>query len=632
MCGIAGRVNFRSGAPVSASMLQAMCDLIRHRGPDGDGVWTNGDVGFGHRRLAVIDLSELGRQPMHSIDGRLSITFNGEIYNFEEIRDDLEARGRRFRSRSDTEVILEAYRTWGVDCLARFQGMFAFAIWDHDARRLFAARDRTGKKPFYYRLDADGLAFASEPKAFLGDPTFLPEADPTALFHYLSFQYVPAPASAFRGVVRLPPAHYLVLDDQGVRTERYWRLDYAPKHTWNEHDAAEAILERLREATRLRLISDVPLGAFLSGGIDSSLIVALMAELASGPVKTFSIGFEEQAWNELPHARLVAERFGTEHHELVVRPDALSILPKLVWHYNEPYADSSAIPSMYLAEMTRRHVTVALNGDAGDENFAGYDRYLASRLAGCIDVIPAGVRRAMARVASRIPAGASRSHRARLIRFLEAAADTRARRYARWMFHFDGPHKRELCRPEFLAAVGEADSAAALEARFDQVRASGDIDPLLAVDIDTYLPDDLLVKVDIATMAFGLEGRSPFLDHHVMECAARLPVHLKIRGTQKKYLLKQIARQLLPASIIDRPKMGFGVPLEHWFRNELRDLTHDVLLGRSLQDRGYFHRPFIERIIREHQTGVRSWHYQLWNLLIFELWHRTFIDRRGSAL
>jgi len=632
MCGITGRFNFRTQAPVDEATLRGMNDLLAHRGPDGDGVWTDGPVGFGHRRLAVIDLSDLGRQPMHSIDGRLSITFNGEIYNFEDLRQDLERRGCRFRSRSDTEVILEAYRTWGVDCLTRLRGMFAFAIWDHDARRLFAARDRAGKKPFYYRVDADGFSFASEPKAFLADPGFRAEADPTALFHYLSFQYVPTPASAFRGVARLPPAHYLTLDDSGLRTKRYWQLDYAPKHTWNEQEASEAILERLREATRLRLISDVPLGAFLSGGIDSSVVVALMAEHAAGPVKTFSIGFEEQAYNELPHARLVADRFGTDHHELVVRPDALAMLPKLVWHYNEPYADSSAIPSMYLAEMTRRHVTVALNGDAGDENFAGYDRYLASQVAGRVDRVPAALRRVMARLAGRVHAGEARSTRSRLVRFLEATADTRARRYARWMFHFDGSRKQQLCRPEFLAQVGTADSAALLESRFDPARAGGDVDALLAVDVDTYLPDDLLVKVDIATMAFGLEGRSPLLDHHVMEDAARLPEHLKLHGTRKKYLLKQIARRLLPASIIDRPKMGFGVPLDHWFRNELRELTHDVLLGQRLENRGYFHRTVIERLIHEHETGVRTWHYQLWNLLIFELWHRTFIDGQGPGL
>ena len=632
MCGIAGRYNFQSGAPVSAPVVQAMCDRLRHRGPDGDGVWTAGPVGLGHRRLAIIDLSPLGAQPMHSADGRFTITFNGEIYDFDDVRHTLEGHGCRFRSRSDTEVILEAYRTWGVDCLRHLNGMFAFAIWDHEARRLFAARDRAGKKPFYYRIDEDGVSFASEPKAFLADPAFTAEADPAALFQYLSFQYVPTPLSAFRGVSRLPPAHSLTIDATGVRLDRYWQLEYEPKPTLSEADAVEAVLAALREATRVRLVSDVPLGAFLSGGIDSSVIVALMADLASGPVRTFSIGFDEAAWNELPYARQVAERFGTDHHELVVRPDAMAILPKLVWHYNEPYADSSAIPTMYLAEMTRQSVTVALNGDAGDENFAGYDRYLASRLAGRVDVLPLTLRRSVAAVARRIPAGGSRTTQSRLVRFLEAAADSRERRYARWMFHFDEPRKRQLCRPEFIASAGHADAAGLLEATFARVRTSDDVDTLLAVDMATYLPDDLLVKVDIATMAYGLEARSPFLDPRVMACAARLPSSLKLHGRQKKYVLKQVARRLLPASVIDRPKMGFGVPLERWFRGELRDLTHDVLLGSRLEARGYFDRRYIARIISEHEAGVRTWHYQLWNLLIFELWHRTFIDGQGPGL
>jgi asparagine synthase (glutamine-hydrolysing) len=627
VCGIAGRVNFRTHAPVNPATLARMCQLIRHRGPDGEGVWADGAVGFGHRRLAVIDLSPAAAQPLHTADGELTITFNGEIYNFQEIRRDLEGRGCRFTTRSDTEVILQAYREYGPSCLGRLRGMFAFAIWDARARRLFAARDRAGKKPFYYREDADGLAFASEPKAFLAEPSFVPEPDAEALFQYLSFQYVPSPASAFRGVRRLPPAHYILAADGRVTLHRYWTLSYGPKLPWAEREAEDALLERLREATRLRLVADVPVGAFLSGGIDSSLVVALMAEAAPGPVKTFSIGFEESGYDERSHARVVAERFGTDHHELVVRPDAVAILPKLVWHYGEPYADSSAIPTFYLAEMTRRSVTVALNGDAGDESFAGYQRYVASLTASALDRVPRPLRQALARVA----AGADRAFPARLARFLAAAADTPARRYARWMFHFTDDQKRALCDPAFLAAAGARESGATFEALFATADGEGWLDALLSVDTRSYLVDDLLVKVDIATMAHGLEGRSPLLDHHVMECAARLPERLKLRGRRTKYLLRSVARRFLPASIIDRPKMGFGVPLERWLRTDLRELAHDVLLGPRLRARGYFRMDVVEQLLREHERGTHRWHYQLWNLIVFELWHRTFIDAPARA-
>lgn len=606
-----------------------MCRLIAHRGPDGQGVWTDGAVGFGHRRLSIIDLSPAGTQPMSTPDGRLTVTFNGEIYNFEELRAELERRGCHFVSKSDTEVILHAYAVFGVECLSRLHGMFAFALWDARERTLFAARDRAGKKPFYYRLDADGLAFASEPKAFLAEPSFSPEADPAALFQYLSYQYVPTPGSAFKGVRRLPPAHYLLVRDGRVQVERYWQLRYSPKVQVSEAEAEARALDLLRQATRERLVSDVPLGAFLSGGIDSSLIVALMAEAGAGTVRTFSIGFDESDYNELPYARMVADRFGTEHHEAIVRPDAVSILPTLIWHYNEPYADSSAIPTLYLAAMTRRHVTVALNGDAGDENFAGYSRYLASLAARRVEWVPRPVRSGLAALSA--GSTASRSFAARARRFLQAAADTPQQRYARWIFHFGDRQKQELCTPAFLERVGALQSVHSLEALFADVPDEDFLDATLHVDVHSYLPDDLLVKVDIATMAYGLEGRSPFLDHRFMEYAASLPTTLKIRGVDKKYLLKKIARRFLPSEVIDRPKMGFGVPLEHWFRSQLRELAHDVLLGTRASQRGYFNQAFVRRMLTEHEQGQHNWSYQLWNVLVFELWHQMFIDARPSG-
>jgi asparagine synthase (glutamine-hydrolysing) len=526
-------------------------------------------------------------------------------------------------------VILAAYREWGVGCLERLRGMFAFALWDAPRRVLLLARDRLGKKPLFYRLDQDGIAFASEPKAFLAEPDFQPEVDVEAISHYLTYQYVPSPMCAFRGVRKLPPAHYLLLQDGRVSIERYWRLRYRTKRPMREVEAAEELLARLREAVRLRLVSDVPLGGFLSGGIDSSAVVALMAQEGSGPVKTFSIGFEESDYNELPFARAIAQRYSTDHHEFIVRPDAVAILPKLVWHYNEPFADSSAIPTYYLAELTRRHVTVALNGDGGDESFAGYERYLANVAALRYENVPGVIRGPLSSLLARLPSGSSRSGVARLQRFVAAMPEPREQRYARWMMHFQPELKEELCTPEFRREAG-GDAMRMLLDQYDASDADDFVDATLDVDVNRYLPDDLLVKVDIATMAHGLESRSPFLDHPLMEFAASLPPDLKLHGRIKKHVLKKAVRGLLPDEVIDRPKMGFGVPIDHWFRRELKELAYDLLLSRESVSRGYFHTAVVRRLLDEHVSGARAWHYQLWNLVMLELWHRTFIDHRPT--
>jgi asparagine synthase (glutamine-hydrolysing) len=630
MCGIAGRVNFSTGRPPSVELVQRMCDLLSHRGPDGDYAVVQGIAGLGHRRLAIIDLSPAGRQPMSTADGEVWVTFNGEIYNFQELRATLASRGHQFRTRTDTEVILAAYREFDLGCLQHLNGMFALAIWDQPRQRLLLARDRAGKKPLYYWQNTDGLAFASEPKAFLADPAFSPEPDPVALSAYLTYQYVPSPLSAFKGVRKLPPAHYLVVEDGTISIAPYWKLSYARKTAMTEPDAAGLLLEKLREAVRIRLVSDVPLGAFLSGGIDSGSIVALMAQLGSTPVKTFSIGFEEKAFDELSYARLVADRYRTDHTEFVVRPDAVELLPRLVWHYNEPFADSSAIPTFVLSELTRRHVTVALNGDGGDESFAGYERYRANVLAQRYDRMPAAVRGPLRRLAGFIPpSGRSGSLLSKGKRFAEAFGELREQRYARWMSHFHQSLKSELCQPEFLAAGGP-DPASILFNAYEASDALDFVDATLDVDVHTYLPDDLLVKVDIATMAHGLEGRSPLLDHNVMEFAASLPSGFKLKGGVKKHVLKLAVATLLPDEIVNRPKMGFGVPLETWFRVELKEMAYDILLSSRLRARGYFNDQFVRRLLDEHTKGVRAWHYQLWNLLMLELWHRAFIDQRPA--
>ncbi len=632
MCGIAGRLNFRSGAPVEAAVVGRMSALLAHRGPDGESVHVDGPVGLGHRRLAIIDLSPLAGQPMATADRSVWITYNGEIYNFLELRRELEGLGHRFRSQSDTEVILAAYREFGVDCVTRLRGMFAFAIWDAATRALLLARDRLGKKPLHYLLDRDGIAFASEPKAFLADPGFTPRPNLEALSYYLTYQYVPCPQSAFQGIRKLPPAHYLLVRDGRVSVTRYWRLRYDRKVTLSEDEAVEELRRRLRDAVRCRLVSDVPLGAFLSGGIDSSAVVALMAESGTAPVKTFSIGFEEATYDERRYARMVAERYGTDHHEFVVRPQAVDILPKLAWHYDEPFADSSAIPTYYVAELTRRHVTVALNGDGGDENFAGYERYAAHVAAAWYERLPRAVRGALATTARLVPTG-PRTPRlaARGRRWIESLGDPRERRYARWMSHFHAGLKREVCTEEFLRSAGGGEAEALLVDAYRDSDAPDLVDATLDVDVRTYLPDDLLVKVDIATMAHGLEGRSPLLDHELMEFCASLPSSMKLRGFSKKRIFKRAVRDLLPREVIGRRKMGFAVPLDRWFRGELRDVARDVILGRRARERGYFRQAAVERLVREHLDGVRNWHYQLWNLLMLELWHEVHVDARGGT-
>jgi asparagine synthase (glutamine-hydrolysing) len=629
MCGIAGRVNFKTQGPVDPAVVHGMCELIAHRGPDGQGVWVDGHVGLGHRRLAIIDLSPAGRQPMALTQGDIHITFNGEIYNFLELRRELEARGHRFRTRSDTEVLLVAYQEYGVECLTKLRGMFAFALWDAPRRRLFVARDRAGKKPLHYRLDADGIAFASEPKAFLAEPGFQASPSVEALAEYLTYQYVPCPLSAFEGVSKLPPAHYLLVENGKVSVNRYWKLSYARKIAVSDGEATEALIAHLREAVRLRMISDVPLGAFLSGGVDSSLIVALMAE-HTPRVKTFSIGFGEADFDELPYARQVAERYGTDHREFVVRPDATEIIPKLVWHYGEPFADASAIPTYYVSQMTREHVTVALNGDAGDENFGGYSRYLVNGVSAQFARLPSGVKRGLAGVAESLPVnGRTRSLPSRLARWVRRTSEPRLKRHARRIMHFQPELRAEVCTPEFVENAGAKDAFDLLWHAYDASDAVDEIDRMLDVDVNRYLPDCLLVKVDIASMAHGLEARSPMLDHVFMEFAASLPSQMKVRDGVTKYILKRAAEPFLPPDNIYRTKRGFSIPLAPWFRHAFGDYARDVLMDGRLARRGYFRMDVIECLIDEHQQGINAWQKELWNLLILELWHRTFIDCRS---
>ena len=604
-----------------------MCEAIRHRGPDEDGFYFNGHVGLGMRRLSIIDLKG-GQQPIHNQDSTAWIVFNGEIYNYLELRQKLEKLGHAFYTNSDTEAIIHAYDRYGADCPKHLRGMFAFAIWDNRTQELFLARDRVGKKPLLYSALNNQLIFGSEFSALLLHPDISRDIEPEALDHYLSFMCVPAPLTAYRAIKKLEPGHSLRWRNGEIKIERYWQPDFSHKLDISEQEAGERAIDILREAVRVRLMSEVPLGAFLSGGIDSSTVVALMSQESSAPVKTFSIGFEEQDFSELHHARRVAEHVGADHHEFIVRPDAMEVLPLLVEHYGEPYADSSAIPTYYVARETRKHVTVALNGDGGDESFAGYERYAAMRLAERYHRLPALLRESIVEQAVRLlPSSETRRSRVRdAKRFLTAASLPKVQRYLRWVSVFDTEHKRSIYSEDFQHETNGALAGKLLEPWFERANGSGIVDAALLTDIMTYLPNDLLVKVDIATMAVSLEARSPFLDHHVIEFAASLPEKMKLRGLTTKYLLKRVLTRLLPAENINRRKMGFGVPIGHWFRGTLQPFLRDTLVSEKALSRGLFKPQAIKQLIELHTRSERDYSHQLWTLLMLELWFQRFID------
>jgi asparagine synthase (glutamine-hydrolysing) len=601
---------------------------VRHRGPDGHGEWSDDHCTLGQRRLAIIDLSEAAVAPLSNEDGSVWVTFNGEIYNFVELRRELEAHRHVFRTQGDTEVIVHAYEQWGSGCVERFRGMFAFAVWDQRKKRLFLARDRVGKKPLFFAKVGGKLFFASEIQGLLSLPEIEREVDAASIHTYLSWGYIPAPLTGFAGIHKLPPAHWMTWDVSGEPKEeirRYWSLDYTPKAALSEEEASVRLREVLTEAVRLRLGSDVPLGAFLSGGIDSSIIVGIMSQLSSTPVSTFSIGFDDSEYNELDHARRIAERCGTDHHEHIVRPDALEVLPLLVKHYGEPFADSSAIPTFYVSQITRQNVTVALNGDGGDESFAGYDRYWGNALAARVGRIP-GLRLG-ATLAKAVPSSKGiRDPFRRAERFLSVAGQQQAHRYAGWMSYFTAEDKRRLCAPEFLNQASSLATATWFEEMFASSGAKHPADAAMSVDVRSYLPYDLLVKVDIASMANSLEGRSPFLDHEVMEFAARLPAKMKLRGRAGKYLLKKTFSDLLPPENVDRPKMGFGVPVGKWFRGPLKDLLRDSLLSEESTRRGYFIPAEVKKLVDDHIEERADHSAKLWNLLMLEMWHREVVE------
>jgi asparagine synthase (glutamine-hydrolysing) len=627
MCGIVGFVN--AGLKTAdREILERMNRCIVHRGPDEDGFYLKDTVALAMRRLSIIDLKG-GQQPIYNEDRTKAIVFNGEIYNYRELRADLEKRGDRFYTNSDTEVIVHLYDRYGADCVQHLRGMFAFAIWDERDESLFIARDRVGKKPLLYSHQSNGdFVFGSEFTALLAHPSVSREVDYAAIDSYLSYLCVPAPLTAYKQIRKLEPAHWLRWKDGKIETQRYWMPDFSKKIKITEKEAVEETTKILREAVRLRMISEVPLGAFLSGGVDSSAVVALMAQESEKPVKTFSIGFEEQDYSELKYAKRVAEHIGAEYNEFIVKPDALEILPTLVEHYGEPYADPSAIPTYYVSRETRKFVTVALNGDGGDESFVGYERHVAMRFAGIYRMLPTFLRGSVIEPSlTAIPSPTNfRNRFVRFQRFLRAASMPKDECYFSWLSTFDDNAKNELYTADLKNLTANSRPLEFFSKYISKSNGKGIIDTVLLTDLMNYLPNDLLVKVDIASMANSLEARSPFLDHKLIEFAASLPENIKQKGTDTKSLLKKVAARLVPKDVIYRQKMGFGVPLKYWLANELQDFTRGHLLSEKAVNRKLFNPQTVERLIDEQRGDVKDNSWKIWTLLMLELWFQRFID------
>ena len=625
MCGIAGIVSKAAGQRIESATIHRMCQAIVHRGPDEEGIFVKDGTGLGMRRLSIIDLAG-GQQPVFNEDRTAWIVFNGEIYNFPELREGLLKRGHRFSTHSDTEVIVHLYEEMGPDCVNKLRGMFAFALYDERRQKLLMARDRLGKKPLHYALQGQRLLFGSEIKAILAVAPELATVNNEALLQYMYFGYVPDPLTAFTTIQKLPPGHLLEFENGKINVRQYWDLpQYSTHPPRSEEECLEEMEHRLAEAVRIRLISDVPLGALLSGGTDSSTVVALMARASSNPVKTFAIGFRNQEFNEAPYARMVAEKFGTDHHELIVEPDVFETVETLTSSLEEPFGDSSMLPTYYVSQMARKHVTVALSGDGGDEIFAGYDRYAIH------------LRR---RVFERIPSGARRFYREKLHPLLPR--DMRGKKFS---YHVSLPWRERyvdaislvpaferdipLLSDEFRAVRRESgDPEDVMYRYFEQAPAKDPVSQMLYVDTKTYMVGDILTKVDRMSMATSLEVRVPILDHEFVEWATGLPLDWKIRGGKQKYILRKLAERVgVPREVLYRPKQGFALPLVHWLKYELKELIMSVLLDPRTLQRGYFEARGVRQLLDEHFRGRRSHSGQIWRLLIFELWHRNYLER-----
>jgi asparagine synthase (glutamine-hydrolysing) len=629
MCGIAGMVLTQPSGAVTDAVIHRMCEAIVHRGPDDEGIFVKGGVGLGMRRLSIIDLVG-GHQPVFNEDKTAWIVFNGEIYNFPELRTQLESRGHRFSTHTDTEVIVHLYEEYGADCVHQLRGMFAFALYDERRRKLLLARDRLGKKPLHYAVVGHGLLFASEIKAILAVAPELSTVNPEAILQYLYFGYIPDPLTSFLPIQKLPPGHWLEFEDGQIQLRKYWDLpQYGTHSPGSEQGCLEELERRLAEAVRIRLISDVPLGALLSGGTDSSTVVALMARASSRPVKTFSIGFGHDDFNEAHYARIVAERFGCEHHELVVEPDVLETVETLTSSLEEPFGDSSMLPTYYVSCLARKHVTVALSGDGGDEIFGGYERYAIHLRRQKFERIPAWARSFYrAQIYPRLP----RNMHGRKFSY-NVSLPWRERYVDGISFVPSFEREMPLVSQEFREVLRDSSDPQSLMHRyFDEAPATDPVSQMLYVDTKTYMVADILTKVDRMSMATSLEVRVPILDHPFVEWVTGLPAEFKIRRGQQKYILRKLAERLgVPREALYRPKQGFALPLVHWMRHELKDLILTVLLEPRTLQRGYFHPQAVPQLLDEHFRGRRNHADRIWRLLMLELWHRNFLESFRAA-
>src|SRR6266550_3500051 len=628
MCGIAGFIDLwdqRSprGQDERAGILANMCEVIRYRGPDDSGSLLKDGVALGMRRLSIIDLAG-GHQPMSGEDGSATVVFNGEIYNFQDLQPQLEGRGHVFRTRSDTEAIVHAYEEYGNTCVDHLRGMFAFAIWDDREKMLFIARDRAGEKPLYYTLTPSGtLVFGSELKSLLEHPAVKRETSAESLDAYFSLGYVPDPISIFQDIKKLPPGHFLTFSDGRLIVKQYWDFTYETNGiVRREEDYLEELRELLDEAVRIRMVSDVPLGAFLSGGVDSSTVVALMARHMTQPVKTFSIGFLEDSYSELRYARQAAKKFGTDHHEFFVTPEICNVVDELTWHFDEPFADSSAIPTYIVSKLAREHVTVVLSGDGGDELFAGYTRYATERRRGKYGLLPRRFRRGLMEPISRnLPHGAWGRN------FIHNVALDPIERYFDTVSIFTGLNKRSLYTPDFYGGLGmNSQGVGRFQEYGDNVGTNALLDALLYIDSKTYLPGDILTKVDRMSMAVSLEARVPLLDHKLIDFVTRIPASMKMAGLETKTLFKRAVAELVPEEILNRPKQGFGVPIQQWINSQLRERIRDTLTDSRFRQRGIISPAYTNVLLDEHERGRRDHSMALWSLLMLELWHQVFVD------
>jgi asparagine synthase (glutamine-hydrolysing) len=626
MCGIAGIYQFSGGGLIATDDIRRMCQVLAHRGPDDEGIYIHATAGIGMRRLSIIDLQS-GHQPIANEDESIWVVFNGEIYNHRELRCELEAMGHRFRTQSDTEAIVHAYEEFGDRCVERMNGMFAFAVLDQKRQLLFLARDRLGIKPLYYFVDTRRVLFGSEIKAILSHDDVPRELDFAALDSFLTFEYVAGPQTIFKAIKKLPAGHTMMVTPQGVTITRYWDVAQTASDE-DEQTYCERLYTTLKSAVQYRLLSDVPLGALLSGGIDSSTIVGLMAEQLATPVETFSIGFEEDTYNELDYARQISRHFQTHHHEQIIRPDAIELTEKVIRHCDEPLGDFSVFPTYLVSVFARKHVTVALSGDGGDELFAGYDHYKAQKLDGYYRWLPRAVRtHVIAYLLEQIPPTVQKKgliNKAK--RFIEGAALPSDLAHTRWMTFLTAADKSQLYSPELRRELKEVDAHAFIRRYLARAGIDDPLGEQLLLDLKTYLVDDILVKVDRMSMATALEVRVPFLDYRVVELAASIPSRLKLKGWTSKHVLKQAMGSLLPPSILHKKKEGFSIPMKNWLKDELRPLLLDALSPDRVRRRGYFNAVYIERLISEHLAGTQNHSHKLWPLVLFEIWHSIYLD------